>query len=70
MKSWNNKGNDFKHKPVNNKSKQTKEVKLILPKEYQGKEFNTSFNSNFKINGNILTLNLADNSFDILIAKN
>ncbi|NOU18933.1 MAG: alpha-amylase [Bacteroidales bacterium] len=55
---------------VFNKSKQTKEVELILPKEYQGKEFTASFSSNFTINGNRLTLTLADNSFDILIAKN
>lgn len=55
---------------VFNKSKQSKEVKLILPKDYQGKEFNPSFNSKYTINGKTLTLNLAENSFDILIVKN
>ena len=53
-----------------NKSNNTKDVKLTLPKEYQGKEFLASFGSSYTIKGDKLILSVADNSFEILIANN
>lgn len=52
-----------------NKGNQTKEVKIALPKEFVKKSFNDSFGSKFKINGNELTITVAENSFEILISK-
>lgn len=54
---------------VFNKSNQPKEVNIVIPNDYKGKEFTASFGSNFTLTGNKLSLKMAENSFEILISK-
>lgn len=54
---------------VFNKSNQPKEVNILIPNDYKGKEFTASFGSTFTLTGNKLSVKMAENSFEILISK-
>lgn len=54
---------------VFNKSNHPQVVTITLPDDYCGKNYSSSFSSQFTISGNKLSINIAENSCEVLIAK-
>jgi glycosidase len=52
-----------------NKSNQPRELKIKLPQEYYKKSLSANFGSNYKIKDEELTITMAANTFEILVAK-
>jgi hypothetical protein len=54
---------------VFNRNTEDKEITVQLPSMFAGKKYNTTFNSKFSLNNDVLKINVKKNGVEVLVEK-